>query len=453
MEVDPPVAKEVSEGCPLHRTPRGGQILHNNKQTEEAPPSSSLQRGDQDTAASSFSPLVLPLNSPTGKDKRENMPQFGLADAKTSMNVEHNMWGYSDNSRPYVFSSLGVSLETDNDKNAPHAFTSVEAESKCGKKEDRVRSLPRFFSKKIESFMPSYCSFKVPSSKLSTSRAVMALEIGIECSYTLEVSLAGDDKRLFQPTDLLNIGKSMGKCLHDWMHPALSYLEGKRNLEEQERIRKEQLEEYYNYNSRNKDIEGRMNSRARRPHSGNGCVKSSQVLQNNSIDSNNARSAPHISPCNTLSANKLQVEGYSETIPKHINDESSYQYGNVNSGISIVDESDAMAVIDMFEKQCRKKAHPENQLKEKTHISSASTDHDGSSDKRAAFTPTLQVRHPIPSYNVIDFSDRHNPFKSLSCQGIAPSNKNSESFLKKNSRVMLLAFNAHNFISFVLEKN
>ena len=211
-------------------------------------------KGGEQASRTSFAPVLLRPSSPITKQSAATV----LEDAESCMKIDVNFQGYSNNKSTMMYSNRGASLETESDKNVLHAFSSGgELEKKFGSKEERIKSLPRAFQKRMPSFSYSNCSYKVPTSKLSTSRAVMALEVGIECSYTLEISLAGDSKRLFQPTDLLNIGKAMGKSLHDWMQPALGYLETKRKLEEQERARQEQLDAYFAYNSKNKDREAK----------------------------------------------------------------------------------------------------------------------------------------------------------------------------------------------------
>ena len=242
----------------LQHSPRKGQL---STEDEE-------HANDSSSATKSFAPMLLRPSSPIVNLKKS--PAIGLEDANVSMNIDVNFDGYSNDKSAVIYSNRGASLQTDNDKTVPNSFaTGNELETRFGSKEERVKSLPRVFLKKMLSFSQSSCSYKVPTAKLSTSRAVMALEVGIECSYTLEISLAGDSKKLFQPTDLLNIGKAMGKSLHEWMQPALAHLETKRQLEEQERLRQEQLDVYYTYNSRNKDRESRTASRSSsRPQSG-----------------------------------------------------------------------------------------------------------------------------------------------------------------------------------------
>lgn len=246
-----------NEDKTLHHSPRRpGQLCVDDENRSTASASDVSTKPNVSTHA----PMLLRPASPILKQNSVTL----LDDAKLSMNIDVNFDGYANNKTSMLYSNRGASLETENDKNVANAFAvGGELEKKFGTKEERVKSLPRIFMKRMLSFTQSHCSYKVPSAKLATSRAVMALEVGVECSYTLEISLAGDNKKLFQPTDLLNIGKAMGKSLHDWMHPALAYLETSKVLEDQERARQEQLDAYFSYNSKNKDRENRYGNRSR----------------------------------------------------------------------------------------------------------------------------------------------------------------------------------------------
>lgn len=53
--------------------------------------------------------------------------------------------------------------------------------------------------------------YRMEASKASTMRMVMFTELGIECSYTVEASLAGAQGRHFGIEDLVRMGSDLGR--------------------------------------------------------------------------------------------------------------------------------------------------------------------------------------------------------------------------------------------------
>lgn len=100
--------------------------------------------------------------------------------------------------------------------NVPAASDSSECKDK-GKKEylrDIIAWKVKLFPQLMEAINPLYCfnscSFKMHKSKLSTLRMVAFTEIGIDCVYTLEASIAGKDPvGHFTVDHLLQAGKDV----------------------------------------------------------------------------------------------------------------------------------------------------------------------------------------------------------------------------------------------------
>lgn len=57
----------------------------------------------------------------------------------------------------------------------------------------------------------TYIRYRMEASKASTMRMVMFTELGIECSYTVEASLAGARGRHFGVEDLIRMGADLGR--------------------------------------------------------------------------------------------------------------------------------------------------------------------------------------------------------------------------------------------------
>lgn len=352
-----------------------------------------------------FAPVLLRPASPIVKQNSVTC----LEDATLSMNIDVNFDGYSNNNMAnMLYSNRGASLETENDKNIMNAFAcGGELEQKFGSKEERVKSLPRIFMKRMLSFTQSHCSYKVPSAKLSTSRAVMALEVGIECSYTLEISLAGDSKKLFQPTDLLNIGKAMGKSLHDWMHPALALLETKRLLEEQERVRQEQLEAYFDFNNKNKDRESRKGSRSR-PHSA--CASKTRLTASNSRGPSTATTTTMMMDLDSF-VNINSIQGP----PVRIRGERSKTRGQSASPLTL--EGQRVGEVERSSRQQRLPSGTERPPRDETKQSTGEkSGQSGGAESlltgagvythhASALNPTLHVRHALPEF-IFDVADK-----------------------------------------------
>eukprot|EP00603_Paraphysomonas_imperforata_P015072 CAMPEP_0114457232 /NCGR_PEP_ID=MMETSP0104-20121206/4055_1 /TAXON_ID=37642 ORGANISM="Paraphysomonas imperforata, Strain PA2" /NCGR_SAMPLE_ID=MMETSP0104 /ASSEMBLY_ACC=CAM_ASM_000202 /LENGTH=1562 /DNA_ID=CAMNT_0001629769 /DNA_START=131 /DNA_END=4819 /DNA_ORIENTATION=+ len=365
---------------------------------------------------STHAPMLLRPVSPIAKEKSVT----ALDDAQASMNIDVNFDGYANNKTSALFTNMGASLETENDRNVANAFAvGGEFEKKFGTKEERVKSLPRIFMKRMLSFTQSHCSYKVPTAKLSTSRAVMALEVGVECSYTLEISLAGDNKKLFQPIDLLNIGKAMGKSLHDWMQPALALLESKRVLEEQERARQEQLDAYFNFNSKNKDRESHRGQRSR-PHSATSsrarltpsnsrgpstattsnmmmdldtfvALNQAQINQT-STNSKHEKAATRRNTASATSASGLTMEGHQVVETQPVEKGDSRNTERTTRRCSVNDPTTTTAKDYEKVVYAGQKARTESPRTELPYQASV-------------LTPSLQVRHQLPDY-IFDASNK-----------------------------------------------
>jgi hypothetical protein len=77
----------------------------------------------------------------------------------------------------------------------------------------KVGLLPRVLDKMSPLFLLNQCNFKMHRSKASTMRMVNFIELGIDCVYTVEASLAGLCPNHFGPYDLVNFGRDICKSL------------------------------------------------------------------------------------------------------------------------------------------------------------------------------------------------------------------------------------------------
>ena len=59
------------------------------------------------------------------------------------------------------------------------------------------------------------CNFKVQKSKYCTARVVVARELGVGNSYTLEASMGGSNASHFRTADLEGVGKALCLALAD----------------------------------------------------------------------------------------------------------------------------------------------------------------------------------------------------------------------------------------------
>ena len=73
----------------------------------------------------------------------------------------------------------------------------------------RVKLLPRIIGATISLFSLDNCSFKMQRGKSSTMRMVAFTELGIDCCYTIEASLAGKKPYHFSIQNLMDIGKNI----------------------------------------------------------------------------------------------------------------------------------------------------------------------------------------------------------------------------------------------------
>ena len=79
----------------------------------------------------------------------------------------------------------------------------------------KVRLFPRLLDYISPHFILGSCNFKLHRSKASTMRMVNFIELGIDCVYTIEASLAGKSPYHFSAIDLQNFGKSVGLALRE----------------------------------------------------------------------------------------------------------------------------------------------------------------------------------------------------------------------------------------------
>jgi len=73
----------------------------------------------------------------------------------------------------------------------------------------RVKLLPRVLDVIAPVFSLESCSFKMHKAKSSTMRMVAFTELGVDCVYTIEASLAGKFPYHFSAGDLINLGREM----------------------------------------------------------------------------------------------------------------------------------------------------------------------------------------------------------------------------------------------------
>lgn len=77
----------------------------------------------------------------------------------------------------------------------------------------RVKLLPRILDATVSLFSLESCSFKMQKGKASTMRMVAFTELGVDCVYTIEASLAGKEPYHFGAADLINFGRELSCCL------------------------------------------------------------------------------------------------------------------------------------------------------------------------------------------------------------------------------------------------
>jgi len=73
----------------------------------------------------------------------------------------------------------------------------------------RVKLLPRIIGATAPLFSLDSCSFRMQRAKATTMRMVVFTELGIDCCYTIEASLAGKGDQHFGIRDLMDIGASV----------------------------------------------------------------------------------------------------------------------------------------------------------------------------------------------------------------------------------------------------
>lgn len=79
----------------------------------------------------------------------------------------------------------------------------------------RERVLPFLLSRRSAAFSMQKCNFKVQKSKYCTARVVVARELGVGNSYTLEASMGGSNASHFRTADLEGVGKALCLALAD----------------------------------------------------------------------------------------------------------------------------------------------------------------------------------------------------------------------------------------------
>ena len=77
----------------------------------------------------------------------------------------------------------------------------------------RVKLLPRIISATAPLFSLDNCSFRMQRAKASTMRMVVFTELGVDCCYTIEASLAGKGDLHFGVGDLMDIGRKVCRSL------------------------------------------------------------------------------------------------------------------------------------------------------------------------------------------------------------------------------------------------
>lgn len=73
----------------------------------------------------------------------------------------------------------------------------------------RVKLLPRVLDAVVPIFSLDSCSFKMQKAKAATMRMVAFTELGVDCVYTFEASLAGKAPFHFSASNLLDLGRNM----------------------------------------------------------------------------------------------------------------------------------------------------------------------------------------------------------------------------------------------------
>ena len=90
----------------------------------------------------------------------------------------------------------------------------------------KVRLFPRLLDHISPHFTLESCNFKLHKSKASTMRMVNFIELGVDCVYTIEASLAGKGPYHFSAGDLQDFGMSVGLALKE----CLSLVKQKENF-------------------------------------------------------------------------------------------------------------------------------------------------------------------------------------------------------------------------------
>lgn len=80
----------------------------------------------------------------------------------------------------------------------------------------QVKLFPRIMEQCIPSYNTTASFFRMDSIKSSTMRMVLFTEFGIECSYTIETSMAGYDGKHYTEPDLQRLGRDIGHCIVSW---------------------------------------------------------------------------------------------------------------------------------------------------------------------------------------------------------------------------------------------
>jgi len=85
----------------------------------------------------------------------------------------------------------------------------------------KVKLFPRVLATMSDVFLFESCSFKVHRSKASTMRIVNFIELGVDCVYTIEASLAGLQPTQFSAHDLVKFGFDVCRSLLE-VYPAFA---------------------------------------------------------------------------------------------------------------------------------------------------------------------------------------------------------------------------------------
>jgi len=129
---------------------------------------------------------------------RPPSPQIIYSNDKSSMAFDYSSFMKDDNKR-----QLNVSNNS-SESNFPKSNSSRRDVVAW-----RVRLLPRIFDATIPIFSFDSCSFKMHRAKASTMRMVAFAELGVDCVYTIEASLAGKEPFHFSAHDLLQLGREI----------------------------------------------------------------------------------------------------------------------------------------------------------------------------------------------------------------------------------------------------